>query len=648
MTRAWHNDETTEFLFTDVSGLTPHVLPGAPLSRPHLCGPIPSCDLPVADSSPLAGEPDTRRHKSCKLRAVACTGRVQAFQGISALLLVIHAGQRDGGGVPGTRPGWRSVAGSAGSGSVSGMLGGNHSRQASGGTAVTVRFSVTVRQVREDGSEAPLDGELAAALAAPAEQFAGLAAWAADEARFCDHGEREKVIGQEGRELQRRLLQATFDIDSAREERASGVTSAAGIPHGSVEEGHGRGLASVFGPVRVTRMAYRNRREPNLYPADARQVLPGDPYSLGMRSLAAFHLAGGGFGQAQEVIEARTGVTVGRAQLAGLAEDLAAWTGDFYEERSRDAEEEEQPDSDVIMMQGDGKGIAMRPEHRRNAGKEDGTRPGIKKMAEIVAVADFTPAVREPEDIAAPPARRQAHPGPEARDKWVSASITESIEDMIAAAFDEAGRRDPEHVRQRVFLVDGNKQQITAIEAQAAERGLKVPVLIDYIHVSGYLGKAAAALHPGDPATAGQWADGQLLRVLHGRAKAVAATLASVARKTRANPRKRDLDLTDLDRAVTYLTNNCKHMRYDKALEKGWPIATGMIEGACRFVIEDRFGITGARWSPDGAETILKLRAVVVNGDLDDYMNYYKNRYRDEHHLARYDEDTIDRLNLAA
>ena len=512
---------------------------------------------------------------------------------------------------------------------------------------MTVRFSVTVRQVREDGSEAPLDGELAAALAAPAEQFAGLAAWAADEARFCDHGEREKVIGQEGRELQRRLMQATFDIDSAREERASGVTSAAGIPHGSVEEGHGRGLASVFGPVRVTRMAYRNRREPNLYPADARQVLPGDPYSLGMRSLAAFHLAGGGFGQAQEVIEARTGVTVGRAQLTGLAEDLAAWTDDFYEERARDADED-LPGTDVIMMQGDGKGIAMRPEHRRNAGKDDGTRPGIKKMAEIVAVADFTPAVRQPEDIAAPPARRQAHPGPKARDKWVSASVTESIEDMIASAFDEAGRRDPQRVRQRVFLVDGNKQQITAIGARAAGRGLKVPVLIDYIHVSGYLGKAAAALHPGNPAAAGQRADGQLLRVLHGRAKAVAATLTSVAAKTRSDPRTRHLDLTDMDKAVTYLNNNHRHMKYDKALAKGWPIATGMIEGACRFVIEDRFGITGARWSPDGAEVVLKLRAVVVNGDLDDYMNYYKERCRSEHHLARYDEGTIERLNLAA
>ena len=482
---------------------------------------------------------------------------------------------------------------------------------------MTARFSVTIRQVREDGSEVPLEGEVAAALAAPAEQFAGLAAWAASEAGYLDHGEREKAIGAEGRELQRRLLQATFDIDAAREERAEGVTSAAGIRHGIVEEGHGRGLASVFGPVRVTRKAYRNRREPNLYPADARQVLPGDPYSLGMRALAAFHLAAGGFGQAQEVIEARTGVTVGRAQLTGIAEDLAAWTGDFYEQRSRDAEEEDQPGGDVIMMQADGKGIAMRPEHRKNGGT-DPAHPGVKKMAEIVAVADFTPAAREPEDIAAPPARRQAHPGPKARDKWVSASVTDSIEDMIAAAYDEADRRDPQRVRQRVFLVDGNKQQITAVEAQAGDRGLKVPVLIDYIHVSGYIGKAAAALHPGDPVAAGQWADGQLLRVLHGRAKAAAATLASVAAKTRANPRTRHLDLTDMDKAVTYLTNNHKHMRYDKALAAGWPIATGMIEGACRFVIEDRFGITGARWSPDGAEVILKLRAVVVNGDYPD------------------------------
>jgi hypothetical protein len=504
--------------------------------------------------------------------------------------------------------------------------------------------SVTVTVTGEDGSQCPVGGELAAALAGPAEQFASMLTWAAGDAGALDHGDRETAIAESGRELQRRLLEATFTIDAGGEERTGQVTSAAGIRHGTVEKGHDRGVISIFGPVRATRLAYRNRREANLYPADARWALPGGPYSLGMRALVAYHLAGGGYGQAQDVIAARTGVRIGRAQLAGLAQDMAGWVDDFYDQRAQGADTG-LPASDVIMMQADGKGIAVLPGHRAGKGS-DATHPGIKKMAEIVAVADFTPAVREPGDIAAPPARRKEHPGPQARDKWVAASITGSIEEMIGKAYDHADLRDPLRVRQRVFLVDGNKQQITAIGDHARARGLKVPVLIDFIHVSGYLGKAAAALHPADPQAAREWADGQRLRVLHGRAKAVAATLASVAAKARAKNSR--LDLTDVDKAVTYLTNNHMHMRYDKALANGWPIATGMIEGACRFVIEDRFGITGARWSLDGAEIILKLRAVAVNGDLDDYMDYCKARYRTDIHLSRYDPDSIAALGLIA
>jgi hypothetical protein len=509
---------------------------------------------------------------------------------------------------------------------------------------MTATITVTVTQAREDGTAGPLEDELAAALAGPVEQFTSMLTWTAQQAAALDHGDREKAIAESGRELQRQLLESTFTIDCAREERAAPLISAAGIRHGTIERECARGVVSIFGPVRARRMAYRNTREANLYPADARWILPEDPYSMGMRALAMYHLAEGGYGQAQEVIKARTGVTAGRAQLAGIAGDLAGWVDEFYDQRAF-AADTDLPDSDVIMMQADGKGIAMRPEHRKSAGS-DAARPGIKKMAEIVAVADFTPAVREPEDIAAPPARRKAHPGPQARDKWVAASITESIEDMIGYAFNEADRRDPYGIRQRVFLVDGNKQQLTAIAAHAGERGLKVPVFIDFIHVSGYLGKAAAALHPGDPQAAREWADGQRLRVLHGRARAATATLTSAAARARAGNSR--LDLTDVDKAVTYLTNNHQHMRYDKALAAGWPIATGMIEGACRFVIEDRFGITGARWSPDGADVILKLRAVVVNDDLDDYMAYYKQRYLEDIHLTRYDPASIPDLSLTA
>ena len=291
------------------------------------------------------------------------------------------------------------------------------------------------------------------------------------------------MIGQEGRELQRRLLEATFAIDAAREERAARVTSAAGIPHGSVEAGHERGVASVSGPVRVSRIAYRNRREPNLYPADARWILPDDPYSLGMRALVAYHLAGGGFGQAQEVIEARTGVRVGRAQLTGLADDLAAWTGDFYEERARDADDD-LPDSDVIMMQADGKGIALRPEHRKERGEERFRTPGDQEDGR-----DRRRRRLHPRRPGAGGHRRPARPPhgaprPEGPGQvGIRLDHRATFRGMIGAAFDEADRRDPQRARQRVFLVDGNKQQITAIEAQAAERGLKVPVLIDYIHV---------------------------------------------------------------------------------------------------------------------------------------------------------------------
>ena len=83
----------------------------------------------------------------------------------------------------------------------------------------------------------------------------------------------------------------------------------------------------------------------------------------------------------------------------------------------------------------------------------------------------------------------------------------------------------------------------------------------------------------------------------------VVAALASLAAKRRTYPRTRDLGFSGLDRAVTYLTNNQRHMPYGTALADGGPIAAGLLEGACR-VIEDRFGITGARWSPDGAEDI--------------------------------------------
>ena len=369
---------------------------------------------------------------------------------------------------------------------------------------MTVRFSVTVRQVLEDGSEVPLEGELAAALAGPAEQFAGLAAWAAEEARYLDHGEREKVIGQEGRELQRRLLQATFDLDAAREERAGGRSPAR----------PGSGTAPSRPGTAGAWPACSGRSGSPGWPtatAASRTCTRPTPAGPARRPVFPGHAGPGGLPPGRRRVRAGPGGHRGPHRRHGRPRpahrpgrgprrlDGRLLRGTLPRRGRR-----EQPDSDVIMMQADGKGIAMRPEHRKNAGKADAAHPGIKKMAEIVAVADFTPAVREPEDIAAPPARRQAHPGPKARDKWVSASVTESIEDMIAAAY-RRGRPPRPAARPAAGLPRRREQAADHRHPGPGgrTRPRRCPVLIDYIHVSGYLGKAAAALHPGDPAAAG-------------------------------------------------------------------------------------------------------------------------------------------------
>ena len=365
---------------------------------------------------------------------------------------------------------------------------------------MTVRFSVTVRQVREDGSEVPADGELAAALAGPAEQFAGLLSWAADEAGFLDHGEREEVIGEEGRELQRRLLEATF---AARQRAGGADRRRSPAPPGSGTAPSRPGTAGAWrassGRSGSAGWPTATAASRTCIPADARWILPDDPYSLGMRALAAYHLAAGGYGQAQEVIEARTGVTVGRAQLAGLAEDLAAWTGDFYEERARDADTD-LPDSDVIMMQADGKGIAHAPGAPQGRRDSDRRAPGDQEDGR-----DRRRRRLHPRRPRAGGHRRPARPPQGAPRPGRAGQVGIRLDHREHRGHDRGRRSTRPTAATRSGSASasssstGTSSRSPPSSAQAGERGLKVPVLIDYIHVSGYLGKAAAALHPGDP-----------------------------------------------------------------------------------------------------------------------------------------------------
>ena len=473
-----------------------------------------------------------------------------------------------------------------------------------------------------------------------------------EEAGKLRHADLEDQLQERGRELLRRMHQDHLDLLAAREERRGGVTGRDGIARTRAESGHGRPLATVFGQVRVTRIAYRAPGAPNVHPLDAALNLPEEKQSHGLRKLAAAGSARGSFDDAAAAITRATGVKTGKRQVEQLARHAAIDVDAFYASRRPGPA----PDEHVLVLTGDGKGIVMRPDALRPATAKaaasgrnklatrlsPGEKHGRKRMAELACVYDAAPAPRAPGDIITPPGteKKERSRGPRATGKWLTASVTDDIPAVIAAAFGEAQRRDPGHRRSWIALVDGNRTQIEAITAEAARRGVTMPVICDFVHVLEYTWKAAwSFFDKGDP-DAEAWVAAQAARILQGKAAAVAAGIRRRATTFGYSPAERE----GADACADYLTAKKPYLDYATALAKGWPIATGVIEGACRHLVKDRMDITGARWGLDGAEAILKLRALITNGDFDQYWRYHLRKEHERIHNARYRES----LTLAA
>jgi len=146
-----------------------------------------------------------------------------------------------------------------------------------------------------------------------------------------------------------------------------------------------------------------------------------------------------------------------------------------------------------------------------------------------------------------------------------------------------------------------------------------------------YLWAAAWCFHTRDDPAAEDWVAVQALAVLAGRTRQVTKSLTAQA----GQPGLAENQRTGVEACMRYLTSNEEYLRYDEALASGWPIATGVIEGACRHLIGDRLDITGSRWGLEGAEAVLRLRAVIDNGDFEAYWAFHLRCERDRVHQAR-------------
>ena len=487
-------------------------------------------------------------------------------------------------------------------------------------------------------------------------------AWAASEqALALEHGQLESETMRAGFEFMRLVTQGHLDLRAAREQRRDDVTDVGGDARTTCEDGHERTRVMIYGPVATSRIAYRKKGKENLYPQDAELNWGEQSYSAGIVRRNAGAVAVSPFGQAAAQVSAQGAIHLGKRQSEELAVATAADFEDFYAARRP----EPCDPGTGLLLTADGSAFAVLPGALRPATAKAAAaraaaaaasgwpddpgdlRKSRKRMAELAAVADIPPAPRTAEDVLAalfgPPRRRDGDgagqdrgpaPGPKAQGKTMFASVRKPAGEVIADAAAEAHRRDPGRERPWFAVVDGNCHQIETITALAAQYQVKVPILIDIIHVTGYLWKAANSFfYPGDPA-ARAWVKDQTAKILAGKHRDVRAGIRRRATTYGYSAKERE----GADGCADYLEHKQDYLDYPAFLAAGWPVASGLIEGAARWIVKDRLEVTGARWGLDSAEAVLRLRALHGTGDLDAYLDYHFQQEKHRNHDSRYQQ----------
>jgi hypothetical protein len=464
------------------------------------------------------------------------------------------------------------------------------------------------------------------------------------------HSELERQLEGMGRELMRKLLQAHLDMRQPGQ-AVEPVRDAAGTTLTPTPV-HVRSLESIFGTGEVARTGYGAAGTPSLHPLDGALNLPPEKYSLEVRRRVAIEAAKISFDEGVKTLEAFTGAHVPKRQfeqeVIRAAQDFEA----FYADRQTRARADPHT-GPILVLTVDGKGVVMRPEDLREATQRaavaraktftarlgGGRRLHAKRMASVAAIYTVEPFVRTPEQILpeSPPLEETgpARPRPEHKPVW--ASLAQSPEAVIREMFDEAARRDPKRQKCWVALVDGNLPQIDHLQQLTEERNIPLIIVVDFLHVAQYVWKAAGALFPDQEPQRDRWTRAPLLEILRGKASLVAAGVrrSATLRALTAAERK------PVDECADYLRNYSPYLQYNQALAAGAPIATGVIEGTCRHLVEDRMNLPGARWSLTGAEAVLRLRALRSSDDFDAYGEFHEPQEYQRHHASRYADHRV-------
>lgn len=385
---------------------------------------------------------------------------------------------------------------------------------------------------------------------------------------------------------------------------------------------------SVFGKVQFRRHYFYAPGHEGVCPLDAELSLPPRCYSDLLRDWAEYCVTDESYDASNQVLKRILGLSVSKLALETSVEEDAADVVAFYEQKAVPPPEEEGP---ILVAQADGKGVPMvRTEPATQpARRGKGQKRTKKKEAVVTAVYTIEPYQRTPQEVVEALLRdltsnaeaERVSSAPPQRPVPVGKEVRATLKGKDVA-FDRltqrVAQREGAHIQHRVALTDGDE----ALQDRFRDQLSRFTLVLDIIHASEYLWDAANALLGETHADRIAWVRQQLLQILSGQTATVIQTLKNQAQDPSLSSSQRKA----LNTTIGYYRRNLPYMHYDQYLAHGWPIGTGVVEGACGHLVKDRMEQSGMHWTQAGAQAVLDLRAARVNDDWDDYQRFRRQR----------------------
>jgi hypothetical protein len=381
---------------------------------------------------------------------------------------------------------------------------------------------------------------------------------------------------------------------------------------------------SVFGKVRFRRHYFYASGHEGVYPLDAELSLPPRCYSDLLRDWAEYCVTDESYDESISVLERILGVSISKLALETGAQEDAVDVNAFYEQKAPPPPESE---GAILVAQADGKGVPMVRDEPAGqpARRSKGQKRTKKKEAVVTAIYTIAPYHRSPqavtkalmhelmEDKAAEQGSSAPRPVPVGKE--VRATMY-GKDVAFVRLVQRVAQREGDHIRHRVALTDGAE----SLQDHVQDDLPGFTLILDIIHASEYLWDAAnAALGETHPERE-TWVSEHLLSILSGETDVVIQMLEELAQ----DPSFSDAQRETLNTTIGYYRRNSPYMHYDQYLAKGWPIGTGVAEGACGNLVKDRMEQSGMRWKQEGAQAILDLRSTRVNDDWDEYQRFHR------------------------